>query len=65
MTGPPHRPRSIVDEGGTGVLRILWDIMRDRGARQRVLRMRSTSREYDNQLVAVALVARRPQEEQE
>lgn len=58
-------PTSILDEGVAGVLRILWNVMRDGAARRRVLQMRSTFRKYDNQLVAVALVARRPQEEQE
>lgn len=54
--------RNLADEGVGGVLRILGNVLRDRGARKRVLQMRSTFRRYRHELIAVALVAHRPED---
>ncbi|MCW5952459.1 MAG: class I SAM-dependent methyltransferase [Propionibacteriaceae bacterium] len=51
--------RNLADEGLRGSLRILGNLMRDRGAFKRVLAMRSTFRRHRDALIAVTLVARR------
>jgi hypothetical protein len=49
--------RLISDEGFAGALRFVWNVLRDSGARRRVLEMRSVFRRYRKRLGAVALVA--------
>ena len=53
--------RNLADEGVGGALRILGNLLRSPGARRRVLAMRATFPRHREALVAVALVARRPQ----
>lgn len=52
--------RNLADEGVRGVLRIAWNLVRNPGARRRVLRMRRTFTRYADQLTGIALVARKP-----
>jgi len=52
--------RVIRDEGVARTLRIVWNVLRDRQARQRVRRMRALFRDYSSHLQAIALVARKP-----
>jgi len=47
--------RLIRDEGVAGALRFVWNLIRDREARQRVLEMRSVFRRQRKQLGAVAI----------
>jgi hypothetical protein len=47
--------RLIRDEGFTGALRFVWNLLRDSEARRRVLEMRSVFRRYRKQLGAVAI----------
>jgi ubiquinone/menaquinone biosynthesis C-methylase UbiE len=47
--------RLIRDEGFTGALRFVWNLLRDSQARQRVLEMRSVFRRQRKQLGAVAI----------
>lgn len=51
--------RNLADEGIGGALRILCNIVRDKGARQRVLTMKRTFSKYADELCGVALVARK------
>jgi phospholipid N-methyltransferase len=47
--------RLIRDEGAAGALRFVWNVLRDREARQRVLEMRRVFRHNRKQLGAVAI----------
>ncbi|MGC4152321.1 MAG: class I SAM-dependent methyltransferase [Propionicimonas sp.] len=51
--------RNLADEGLRGSLRILGNLLRNRGALKRVLAMRSTFHRHRASLTAVTLVARR------
>lgn len=50
----PHRLLS--DEGLKGTLRFVWNVMRDRESRERVLMMRKVFRRYQSNLAAVTLI---------
>jgi hypothetical protein len=50
----PHRLLS--DEGLKGTLRFVWNVARDREARERVLMMREVFRRYQSKLAAVTLI---------
>lgn len=52
--------RLIRDEGFTGALRFVWNLLRDSEARQRVLEMRSVFRRQRKQLGAVAITVSKP-----
>jgi ubiquinone/menaquinone biosynthesis C-methylase UbiE len=52
--------RVLKDEGVTRTLRIIWNVLRDRQARHRVLQMRALFRDYSSHLQAIALVACKP-----
>ena len=52
--------RNLADEGVHGVLRIAWNLVRNPGARRRVLSVRRTFTRYADQLTGIALVARKP-----
>ena len=52
--------RNLADEGPIRVLRIVWNLLRDAGARARVLAMRTTFVRYREQMTGIALVARKP-----
>lgn len=52
--------RNLADEGLGRVLRIVWNVLRDAGARARVLAMRKTFVRYQEELTGIALVARKP-----
>ncbi|HEY9857354.1 MAG TPA: methyltransferase domain-containing protein [Stenomitos sp.] len=52
--------RVLQDEGLGGSLRIVWNTLRDRQARRRVLEMRSVFRRHATRMGAVAIVARKP-----
>ncbi|MFD4353665.1 methyltransferase domain-containing protein [Nocardia sp. NPDC058518] len=55
------RPRRVLaDEGLLGTARIVRNVLRDRSARQRVLAMRATFNTHRRALVAIAVVARKP-----
>ncbi|ROR97452.1 methyltransferase family protein [Salana multivorans] len=54
--------RNVADEGLGGVLRIVWNVLRQPDARRRVLAMRRVFRENRDVLVGVGLVARRPEQ---
>ncbi len=49
--------RLIKDEGVSGSLRFIWNVVRDSEGRRRVLEMRSVFRRYRHQLGAIAIVA--------
>ncbi|MDO5065863.1 MAG: class I SAM-dependent methyltransferase [Propionibacteriaceae bacterium] len=57
--------RNLADEGLPGVLRMMWNLIRQPDLRRRVLSMRATFRQYENQMRGVALVARKPLTPQE
>lgn len=62
-SAPMHllEPRRLVaDEGLRGAARFTFNVLRDRGARQRVLRMRSMFRRHADHLGAIAILARKP-----
>lgn len=52
--------RNLADEGLGRVLRIVWNVLRNPGARRRVLAMRKTFTQYAEQLTGIALIARKP-----
>ncbi|ABG04153.1 Methyltransferase type 11 [Rubrobacter xylanophilus DSM 9941] len=52
--------RILRDEGPAGTLRFAANLLRDGGARARVLAMRRLFRRYRNHLAAIVLVARKP-----
>ena len=56
--------RLIADEGLGGALRIIRNIARDKDLRSRVVSMARTFKKYDRNLCGVAIVARKPMEEQ-
>ncbi len=65
-TTPMHllEPRRVIaDEGIGGTLRIALNVMRTPAARRRVLAMRATFRRHADQLGAIGLIARKPDEE--
>ncbi|NMN01823.1 methyltransferase [Bifidobacterium sp. DSM 109963] len=51
--------RNLADEGINGALRILRNIVRDKGVRQRVLTMKRTFNKYADELCGVSLIARK------
>ena len=56
--------RVIADEGVLGALRIARNVVRDKDLRGRVLTMARTFKKYDRHLCGVAIVARKPKENQ-
>ena len=56
--------RVIADEGVLGALRIVRNVVRDKDLRGRVLTMARTFKKYDRHLCGVAIVARKPKENQ-
>ncbi len=52
--------RMLDDEGITGTVRILFNLVRNRVARRRVLEMRNIFRRYEDSLTAVLIIARKP-----
>ncbi|MGB7924143.1 MAG: methyltransferase domain-containing protein [Pyrinomonadaceae bacterium] len=57
---PMHmlEPRRLLrDEGLRGALRFIWNVLRDRDARARILLMRSVFRRYQSNLAAVTLIS--------
>jgi SAM-dependent methyltransferase len=57
--GPMHllEPnRLLSDEGVKGTLRFVWNIVRDRGSRARVLIMRKIFRRYQSNLAAIMMI---------
>lgn len=59
VRAPMHllEPRRLLrDEGLRGTLRFIWNVVRDRDARARMLMMRSVFRRYQSHLAAVMLV---------
>lgn len=57
--GPMHLlepSRLLNDEGVNGTLRFLWNVMRDRESRERVLLMRRVFRRYQSNLAAVMMI---------
>lgn len=52
--------RNIADEGIFGVLRIIFNVIRDKEIRARVIKMRATFKQYRNHLTGIAIVARKP-----
>jgi hypothetical protein len=62
MTAPMHLlepARVVADEGVRGALRLAVNVLRTPAARRRVLAMRSMFRTHASKMSAVALVARR------
>jgi hypothetical protein len=59
VRAPMHllEPRRLLsDEGLKGSLRFVWNVVRDREARGRVLMMRNVFRRYQANLAAVTLI---------
>ena len=52
--------RNLAADGLGRVLRIAWNLLRDAGARRRVLSMRRTFVRCADQLTGIALIARKP-----
>lgn len=52
--------RNLRDEGLAGTLRIVRNVLRDRGLRRRILQMRRVFTRYEKDMVGIALVARKP-----
>ena len=52
--------RNLADEGLGRVLRIAWNLLRNPGARRRVLTMRRTFVKHADHLTGIALIARKP-----
>lgn len=52
--------RIIADEGPLRTLRFVFNVARDSAARARVLRMRGTFRKHQDNLAAIAVIARKP-----
>jgi methyltransferase family protein len=48
--------RLLSDEGLKGTLRFVWNIVRDRGSRERVLIMRKVFRRYQSNLAAIMMI---------
>ena len=53
--------RMISDEGFIGTVKILWNMLHQAGARERVLGMRRLFRKYSRNLTAICIVARKIQ----
>lgn len=53
--------RNLKDEGLRGAARIVWNVLCDKALRARVLEMRSVFTRYRQDLVGIALVARKPE----
>jgi hypothetical protein len=51
-----ERRRLLSDEGLKGALRFVWNIVRDRESRERVLMMRKVFRRYQSNLAAVMMI---------
>ncbi|MCS6926267.1 MAG: methyltransferase domain-containing protein [Candidatus Binatia bacterium] len=63
-TAPMHLlepERLIQDEGFIRTVRFVWNVMRDREARQRVMAMRRTFRHYRTHLAAILVIAVKPE----
>ena len=56
--------RVIADEGVGGAARIAWNLARDKDLRARVLTMRRTFKKYEKNMRGVAIVARKPKEDE-
>ena len=56
--------RMIADEGVFGALHIMRNVVRDKDLRERVTTMARTFKKYDRNLCGVAIVARKPKENQ-
>ncbi|WP_316667579.1 class I SAM-dependent methyltransferase [uncultured Propionibacterium sp.] len=54
--------RNIEDEGWSGVLRIVRNVMGDKQLRQRIRTMAKTFRAYEDSMCGIAVVAHKPQE---
>ncbi|MGX1809333.1 class I SAM-dependent methyltransferase [Nocardia sp. NPDC055321] len=55
------RPRRVIaDEGLLGTARIIRNVLRDRPARERVLAMRATFEAHRDSLIAISIIARKP-----
>lgn len=52
----------IQDEGLARALQILFNILRTPAARQRILAMRRVFRTYQDHLIAISLIAVKPEE---
>lgn len=48
--------RLLSDEGVKGTVRFLWNTVRDRESRERVLMMRNVFRRYQSDLAAVMMI---------
>lgn len=62
VTTPMHllEPRRMIsDEGLFGAIRIAWNVIRSRPARQRIAKMRRVFRKYDQHLCAISMVGRK------
>ena len=53
--------RNLRDEGPGGAARIMWNVMRDKALRARVMEMRRTFTRYEKDMVGIALVAHKPE----
>ena len=53
--------RNLRDEGPGGAARIMWNVMRDKALRGRIMEMRRTFTRYEQDMVGIALVAHKPE----
>lgn len=53
--------RNLRDEGPGGAARIMWNVMRDKALRGRIMEMRRTFTRYEKDMVGIAVVARKPE----
>ena len=53
--------RNLRDEGPGGAARIMWNVMRDKALRERIMEMRRTFTRYEKDMVGIALVAHKPE----
>ena len=53
--------RNLRDEGPGGAARIMWNVMRDKALRGRIMEMRRTFTRYEKDMVGIALVAHKPE----
>ena len=53
--------RNLRDEGLGGAARIMWNVMRDKELRARIMQMRRTFTRYEKDMVGIALVAHKPE----
>lgn len=56
--------RLLADEGAAGLTRFVFNMLRTPGATKRLMEVRSVFRKHEAHLLAVALIARRPKEEE-